>query len=555
MNSATVFLCLAIVVGAIRCSTQMLTGGNSSSETTNGFVVGSLVKTDGSPAEYTIVKLLPDRYDPVKDGPVPDSLTDTSDVKGTFQFRVSGEGMFNIEGVRPKTGERVLITGVEVGKTDTVTVARHMVQNPGSIKILLPAGINTVNGYLYIPGSFIFAYLKNSQGAIVVDSVPADVSVDVAFSATNSPQASLLRGAIRVPSRDTAIVWNPAWPHARTMFLNTAASGAGISKTLTGFPVLVRLTAGNFDFTQARNNGEDIRFTKRDNTFLPYEIERWDPVAELAEVWVKVDTVRGNDSAQSIIMYWGNADAAPQTNPSAVFDSSGGFEGVWHLNETSGARAADASHNGFTGTYKGGLPRGESGPLGICQNIMRPDTDYVDMGNVLNPGVKNFSIGVWLKRRALGTQQAFIAKTNGNAPSAAYGYLFNFDSDNLPHLYMATGSGSWGGDSTFDVKTDLAIADSTTWHYVFVVIDRSDNALCKMYVDGIDRTGHIGGNITHISAVSNALCLHIGTESDHNCSFSGSLGEVTVAFAVRSADWVKLCYMNQKAQDELIGFK
>ena len=218
-SSATVFLCLVAAAGVFRCSTQILTAGNSSSETTNGFVVGSLVKTDGTPADYTIVKLLPTNYDPVKDGPVPDSLTDTTDAAGTFRFHVSGEGMFNIEGVRPKTGERVLITGVETGKTDTAVVPRHMVQNPGSIKIILPAGVNTVNGYLYIPGTFIFTYLKNSQGTADLDSVPADVNVDVALSATNSPQTSLLRDAIRVSSGDTAIVWNSGWPHARKMVL------------------------------------------------------------------------------------------------------------------------------------------------------------------------------------------------------------------------------------------------------------------------------------------------------------------------------------------------
>jgi hypothetical protein len=153
---------------------------------------------------------------------------------------------------------------------------------------------------------------------------------------------------------------------------------------------------------------------------------------------------------------------------------------------------------------------------------------------------------------ALSTQQAIIAKTNGNTPSAAYGYLFNFDDDNIPHLYMATGNTKWGGDSTFNVKANLAVSDSTTWHYVSVVIDRSDNALCKMYLDGIDRTGIKAGNVTSVSALVNALNLHIGTESDDNCSYSGSIGEVTIAFTARSADWVKLCYMNQKGQDALV---
>jgi hypothetical protein len=49
-------------------------------------------------------------------------------------------------------------------------------------------------------------------------------------------------------------------------------------------------------FSQAQFGGSDIRFTKADNTFLPYEIERWDSAHSQAEIWVKVDTVFGNDS-------------------------------------------------------------------------------------------------------------------------------------------------------------------------------------------------------------------------------------------------------------------
>ena len=37
-------------------------------------------------------------------------------------------------------------------------------------------------------------------------------------------------------------------------------------------------------FDQAGKSGEDIRFTKEDNTPLSYEIERWDAAAEIAEI-------------------------------------------------------------------------------------------------------------------------------------------------------------------------------------------------------------------------------------------------------------------------------
>jgi hypothetical protein len=539
---------LFFIVFMMRC-TMDLAGG--SSEIGNGMVLGRVVNEQGNPACSTIVRIMTSDYNPLKNGPLADTCIDTTNADGIYQLIAQHGRTYSIQAVHMTLRTRVIVPGVEMKNADC-NVPQCTLKVPGAIKVLLPDSVDQLFGYVNVPGSDIFVFLNNGTGFVTLDSVPAGVIPAVYYSSTSISASAIIRYDVPVIPGDTTVVYNPSWKYARRLFLNMTTSGTNISGEVYNFPVLVRLTAVNFNFTQAKADGGDLRFTKDDGTPLPYEIERWDPVTELAEVWVKVDTVRGNDSLQRITMYWGNPAAISESSGAAVFDSSGGFEGVWHLNETSGALARDASHNGFTGTYRGGLPQGVPGPSDISQNIVRPDSDYIDMGNVLNPGMKNFSFGVWIKRAALGTQQAIIAKTNGNAPSAAYGYLLNFDDNNIPHLYMATGSGSWAGDSTFDVKTNLAITDSTTWHYVFVVIDRSDNALCKMYVDGIDRTGVKGGNVTHISAVSNALNFHIGTESDDNCSFSGAIGEVTVAFTARSADWVKLSYMNQKEQDALV---
>jgi hypothetical protein len=176
------------------------------------------------------------------------------------------------------------------------------------------------------------------------------------------------------------------------------------------------------------------------------------------------------------------------------------------------------------------------------------------MGNVLNPGVKNISVGVWVKPAAFGVQQALIAKTNGDGPSAVYGYLLSIDLLNLPHFYLISGGSTWGDDGTFDVSSNLAITDSAVWHYVFVAVDRSNNNRCKMYVDGIDRTGTVRGNVSRVADVANVLHLRVGTENDNNYSFRGAVGEATVAFTARSADWVKLSYMNQKDGDRLVVF-
>ena len=85
----------------------------------------------------------------------------------------------------------------------------------------------------------------------------------------------------------------PAWKYSKQLYLNTTATGADVSGTVTDFPVLVRLNSGTFNFAEAKVNGDDIRFTKSDGlTPLLYEVEQWDATAGQAAVWVKVDTVR-----------------------------------------------------------------------------------------------------------------------------------------------------------------------------------------------------------------------------------------------------------------------
>jgi len=50
-------------------------------------------------------------------------------------------------------------------------------------------------------------------------------------------------------------------------------------KSLTDYQVLIGLDPSNFDFSQAKSDGSDIRFTL-DGVELPYWIEKWDKGAQ-----------------------------------------------------------------------------------------------------------------------------------------------------------------------------------------------------------------------------------------------------------------------------------
>src|SRR5688572_10259815 len=125
------------------------------------------------------------------------------------------------------------------------------------------------------------------------------------------------------------------WRHAKPLTLNTSASGADVKGDVRNFPLAVALDASNFDFTQAKPNGADVRLSANaDGETLPHAIEHWDAEANTALIWVKVPLVRGDDAKQSIHMHWGNPDAPAASDSPAVFDTRDGFVGVWHLNES-----------------------------------------------------------------------------------------------------------------------------------------------------------------------------------------------------------------------------
>ena len=120
---------------------------------------------------------------------------------------------------------------------------------------------------------------------------------------------------------------------SKAIKMDTTASGANLAAAVTKYPVAVLLNAENFDFAQAKDQGEDIRFSKMDGALLPYNIETWDKAGKTAAIWVLVDEVKGNDNTQSFLMHWGNPAAGSASNPKAVFSMTDGFMGVFHLNE------------------------------------------------------------------------------------------------------------------------------------------------------------------------------------------------------------------------------
>ena len=526
------FLLLVAALVPYNCSNVQMAG--SISETTNGALTGSIINSDGSPASHTQVTIIPSSYDPGEVAAPQNLRHDTTDENGLFAFSRIDTGTFTIEAMSLREYTRALITGIRV-RGDTVTISPHTLQRPGSIKIILPDSIDFSNGYVYIPGTTFYRDLSSSSGFSVIDSVPAAIVPAACYSVRSTSVRKVFRYDVPVPSGDTVVIFNAEWPYAKQLYLNTSASGANVPGTVENFPVLVRLNSGNFDFSQAQKNGNDIRFTKPDGTMLPYEIERWDSISNLAEIWVKVDTVYGNTISRFIGMYWGAA-ADPASSSAAVFDTAKGFQGVWHMTEATGD-VSDATLNRNTGANAGTT----SGP-GIIGNGRVFVTNRIIMGTSPTLCGLNDSITVsgWLNTTQISATSISVIRNQGHFTALQFdsGHAWTSMFNTLPNQWTSVNF-RWNG-----------VFNDGQWHY-FVSKFKAGSG-CKVYRDGV----LISQNTTDSAALrSTTVAFYLGGAELNDEYYKGLLDEIRVEGSCRSDDWIKLCYMNQNALDMLVEFK
>ncbi|MCX6872861.1 MAG: DUF2341 domain-containing protein [Verrucomicrobia bacterium] len=115
------------------------------------------------------------------------------------------------------------------------------------------------------------------------------------------------------------------------MYILTTPGGTDLpaSATEKNLPLLVRLGKDFFDFSQAKANGEDIRFSAEGRP-LAYQVEERDAAKGTAGIWVRIPVIKGN-AHQEIKMFWGKADAVSESKGNAVFNESNGYLCVFHM--------------------------------------------------------------------------------------------------------------------------------------------------------------------------------------------------------------------------------
>ncbi len=391
--------------------------------------------------------------------------------------------------------------------------------------------------------------LLNLSGGAWSINMTTDGALSAMFSTINFstvPSAAPLGQAEECVDggSNTAGDWNfisenyNTWTYSKKVYINTTSSGADVSSNVIDFPILLRLNTGNIDFAQVQgSSGEDMRFAKSDGIHLSYEIEDWNDGTD-ASIWVKIDTVYGNNDTQYFIMYWGKTGATSRSNPTKVFATNNDFEGVWHMGSTQDA----TDHNlDFT---ESGNPTTPAGLIGDCKDLdgtgdylTRANSGYLDMGST-------FTAYLWVNYEdgALPNDYERMLTRKGNYDDAD-GWEFSLETNHDRALTVRGSSDAgWIGAAS--------VADSWSaggWEHIAVVFN---GTTASAYGNGV-----LDADVTVASVVDNNDPLYFGRYGSGPWTlWVGKLDEVRLDDALRSADWIKLCYETQKSGSKVVNF-
>ncbi len=541
-----IFILLLLLCLSLQCSVD-IAGGTSTTD--NPRVIGYIRGEDNQPATNTKVLLIPHDFNPILAETLSDLLIDTTDNEGKYEFLVSKLGTYNIQAVHLYNKTSLLGLGIVVDSlTDSLLVPDDTLETNGTVKIFLPDSVDAVNGYIYLQGTLEYIFLNGNNNFVILDSVPLGLINSINYATKDSSTKTVIRESVTVKLNDTLVVTMPKWQHSKQLFLNTSATGAQVNGTVFNFPVLVRLSESNFDFSQTNPDGSDIRFTRNDNTLLFYEIESWDIVTRLAAIWVKVDTVYGNNNTQCIQMAWGNPDAINVSNSASVFDTANGFQGVWHLGEEGNTTSNDATGNHYNGTPNNmtaasavqGTIDGAQEFDGVSSSIIMENT----AGSKLNfPEKGTYTLSAWVHADTIDNNHTIVGK-------GLYQYYLKLSSSVWWEFVEYRDRAGWWGS-----KYDATIK---TWKHL---VGTRTGDLQMLYLDGVlVDSGYIVNNDDTLPRdMSNDISIgrFIKFEPHGNgyAFFNGKIDEVRISSALRSSNWIRLCYMNQREDDKLVRFK
>ena len=326
----------------------------------------------------------------------------------------------------------------------------------------------------------------------------------------------------------TASAQYPGWRHSGSLYILTTPEGANLPATASeeNFPLLVRLTRDWFDFSQAKANGDDIRFARPTESRWRTRLRNGTRPKGTASIWVRIPVIKGN-ARQEIKMYWGKADAAGESRGLAVFNESNGYLSVWHMNDPVKDEIGTAESKDTGTTASAGII-GKSRHFDVGKGINGGETI-----TAYPTGSSPHSSEAWFKAER--SNASILGWGNDHPQGKVIMQLFS-----PPHIKIEC----WFSGA--DVRGESTLPLSQWVH----VVHTFQNGNSRIYVNGA--LDGISTSTGAPLAIKSPGRMYIGGWYN-NFRYVGDIDEVRISKVTRSADWVKMEYENQKPLQTMVG--
>ena len=141
---------------------------------------------------------------------------------------------------------------------------------------------------------------------------------------------SVVLAVLMVPSTANAW-WDTNWTYRKKITIDASPMAGALSEDAGRIPLLLRLHDGNFRFSDAKEDGSDLRFVDIDDaTPLKFHIDTYDGLLGIALVWVDVPMLRAGAPTE-FYLYFGNTNAPIGADPRGTYDADTTL--VYHFGE------------------------------------------------------------------------------------------------------------------------------------------------------------------------------------------------------------------------------
>lgn len=331
--------------------------------------------------------------------------------------------------------------------------------------------------------------------------------------------------------RDAHAWWNADWAFRKEITFDLTAAGADIPGSPTDVPVLIRLSLGNFQyFADSKPDGSDLRFVAADDkTPLKFHIDRFDPQAQIAFIWVRVPQLTGGANTDKIFLYYGNKKAPAGADAPGTYDANQAL--VYHF-------SADKSSRQDTTAYKSepsasDIEVNSASLIGAGAKFAGAQTISIPANGAVHLAAgKGLTVSAWVRFESP-QSQALVAQLSDQGRELALGI---------------SGTQAFarynGGDQPLQV-TQATQLTTGEWHHLAV---RIGDGHLTLFVDGAD-AAHTNTDSKEIGGV-----LTIGGSASKNSFYIGELDELEVSNTARSADWLRTASRSQGMMAPLVVY-